>query len=62
MERDALSVGKSVTGKLIATNIPTSQQFVESHTGIMVNLGYYIKSSETMELKKIIDVLESVKL
>lgn len=42
------------TGKLVVTNIPTSQQVVESHTGIMANLGYYIKSSEIMEFKKIV--------
>lgn len=29
------------TGKLVVTDIPTSNQVVESHTGIMVNLGYF---------------------
>ena len=42
------------TGKLVVTNIPTSQQIVESHTGVMVNLGYYIKSSEIMEFKNVV--------
>lgn len=42
------------TGKLVVTDIPTSNQVVESHTGIMVNLGYYIKSSEILEFKNII--------
>ena len=37
------------TGKLIIRNIPTSQQVIESHTGITANLGYYIKSSELDE-------------
>lgn len=47
------------TGKLVVTDIPTSNQVVESHTGIMVNLGYYIKSSEILEFKNIIkEILE----
>ena len=47
------------TGKLVVTDIPTSNQVVESHTGIMVNLGYYIKSSELLEFKNIIkEILE----
>lgn len=57
MEQDVLSVGKTVTGKLIVINIPTSQQLVESHTGIIVNLDYYIKSSEIMEFKKKVKIL-----
>ena len=43
-----------VTGKLVVTNIPTSQQIVKLHTGIMANLGYYIKSSEIMEFKEVV--------
>ena len=32
---------------------------MESHTGVMVNLGYYIKSSEILEFKNIIkEILE----
>lgn len=47
------------TGKLVVTDIPTSNQVVESHTSIMVNLGYYIKSSEILEFKNIIkEILE----
>lgn len=47
------------TGKLVVTDIPTSNQVVESHTGVMVNLGYYIKSSEILEFKNIIkEILE----
>ena len=47
------------TGKLVVTDIPTSNQVVESYTGIMVNLGYYIKSSEILEFKNIIkEILE----
>ena len=42
------------TGKLVVTDISTSQQIVESHTGIMANLGYYIKSSEIMEFKEVV--------
>ena len=42
------------TGKLVVTNIPTLQQIVESHTGIMANLGYYIKSSEIMEFEEVV--------
>lgn len=50
------------TGKLVVTDIPTSNQVVESHTGIMVNLGYYIKSSEILEFKNIIkEILEQGK-
>ncbi len=41
-----------VTGKLVVTNIPTSQQIVQAHTGVMVNLGYYIKANEILEFKK----------
>lgn len=41
------------TGKLIITNIPTSQ-VLESHTRIMANLGYYIKASELSEFKNVI--------
>lgn len=47
------------TGKLVVTDIPTSNQIVESHTGVMVNLGCYIKSSEILEFKNIIkEILE----
>lgn len=47
------------TGKLVVTDIPTSQQSVESHTGVMVNLGYYIKASELLEFKNIVaDIVE----
>lgn len=50
------------TGKIIVTDIPTSQQIVQSHTGVMVNLGYYIKAKELLEFKSIVvDVLEQEK-
>ncbi len=50
------------TGKLVVTNIPTLKRVVESHTGVMVNLGYYIKSSEILEFKSIIkDILDKEK-
>ena len=39
---------------MAVTDIPTSNQVVESHTGVMVNLGYYVKSSEILEFKNII--------
>lgn len=42
------------SGKIIVRNIPTVQQKVETHTGVMANLGYYIKSSELNEFKKMI--------
>lgn len=50
------------TGKLVVTDIPTLNQIVESHTGVMANLGYYIKSSEILEFKDIItEILEQDK-
>lgn len=50
------------TGKIVVTDIPTSQQIVQSHTGVMVNLGYYIKAKELLEFKrKIADILEQEK-
>ena len=41
-------------GELIVKNIPTSKQKIEAHTGIMANLGYYVKASEIMEFKEYI--------
>ena len=50
------------TGKLVVTDIPTSQQIVQAHTGVMVNLGYYIKASEILEFKRIVlDIIEQDK-
>ncbi len=47
------------TGELIVTDIPASKQIVKSHTGVMVNLGYYVKANEIMEFKSVIkDILE----
>ena len=43
------------TGKIVVTNIPTSQQLVQSHTRVMVNLGYYIKAQELLEFKRIVE-------
>jgi len=40
----------TATGDLIIQNIPT-QQKVTANTPIMVNLGYYVKSSEILEFK-----------
>lgn len=49
-------------GKLVVTDIPTSQQIVQAHTGVMVNLGYYIKASEILEFKSIVmDVIKQDK-
>lgn len=50
------------TGKLVVTDIPTSQQIVQAHTGVMVNLGYYIKASEILEFKRVmLDIIEQDK-
>lgn len=40
-------------GDISVVDIPTKQQ-IGTHTPIMVNLGYYIKSSEILEFKSII--------
>lgn len=49
-------------GKIVVTDIPTSQQLVQSHTGVMVNLGYYIKAKEVLEFKTVVaDVLKQDK-
>lgn len=49
-------------GKIVVTDIPTSQQIVQSHTGVMVNLGYYIKAKEVLEFKTVVaDVLKQDK-
>lgn len=42
------------TGKIVVTNIPTSQQMLQSLTGEMVNLGYYIMAKELLEFKRIV--------
>lgn len=41
-------------GNISIKEVPTKQQ-INSHTPIMVNLGYYIKSSEILEFKSIIE-------
>lgn len=41
-------------GNISIIDIPTKQR-IGAHTPIMVNLGYYIKSSEILELKTIIE-------
>ena len=47
------------TGDLIVKNIPTVQQKIETHTGIMANLGYYVKASEIFEFKNYIKAILS---
>ena len=50
-------------GNLIVKTIPTSRQVVQTHTNMMVNLGYYIKSSELLEFKNmIIKMMEQKKV
>ncbi len=44
-------------GDVIVKTIPTVQQKVETHTAIMTNLGYYIKSAELLEFKEYIKKL-----
>jgi len=41
-------------GELIIENIPT-QQKISSNTPIMINLGYYVKSSEILTFKSLIE-------
>ena len=41
-------------GDIVVKNIPTVQQKIETHTAIMTNLGYYIKSAELNEFKEYI--------
>lgn len=43
-------------GDIVVKTIPTSQQKIESMTQMMVNLGYYIKSSELHEFERFIEV------
>ena len=43
------------TGEIVVTDIPTSQLKVQSHTGVMVNLGYYIMAKELLEFRKIVE-------
>ena len=43
-----------VNGNIIVTEIPTKQQLM-SNSKVMVNLGYYIKSYEIFEFKKMIE-------
>lgn len=52
----------SATGDIVVKTIPTVQQKVETQTKIMANLGYYIKTSELGEFKKMIEklVIETV--
>lgn len=45
------------TGNIKVKVIPTSNNILETHTNIMTNLGYYIKSNELFEFKKIIESL-----
>lgn len=46
-------------GDIIVKAIPTVQQRIETHTSIMTNLGYYVKSREIKEfseyIKKLVD-------
>lgn len=42
------------TGEIVVRTIPTVQQKVEAHTGVMINLGYYVKAREILEFKNYI--------
>ena len=42
-------------GDIVVKNIPTVQQKIETHTAIMTNLGFYIKSEELIEFKEYIN-------
>lgn len=44
----------NTNGEIIAIDIPTQQKII-SKTSIMTNLGYYIKSTELLEFKNIIE-------
>lgn len=54
--------GPQVTakGELIIENIPTHQK-LSSFTPMMINLGYYIKATEILEFRKVIEKLISQK-
>lgn len=43
-----------VNGNIVVTDVPTKQQIM-SNSKVMVNLGYYIKSYELFEFKKMIE-------
>ncbi len=49
------------TGKVIINDIPTSQQIGDTYTRVMANLGYYIKASEIMSFKSMInDIINDI--
>lgn len=45
----------SARGDIVVKTIPTAKQVFESSTGVMINLGYYVKATEINEFQKFIE-------